>query len=190
MRNKERCKWVDLNNPLYIKYHDTAWGVPVHSDRLLFEMLTLEGAQAGLSWSTILAKREGYRNAFECFDVEVIARYGDKKIQKLLKDEGIIRNHLKIRSTIRNAKVFIEIQKKFDSFDKYIWGFVGGKTIQNNFKESKDLPAETKLSEEISQDLKKRGMNFVGPTIVYAFMQAIGMVNDHEKGCFRHQELT
>ncbi len=189
MKHERRCEWVDLNNSLYVEYHDTQWGVPVHSDRRLFEMLTLEGAQAGLSWSTILAKRENYQKAFDNFDVQKISKYEKKKIAELLLNEGIVRNKLKIASVVRNAEVFLKIQKEFGSFDKYIWNFVGGKTIQNNFKKFSDIPAQTSLSEKISKDLKKKGMSFVGPTIVYAFMQAVGMVNDHEEACFRKQEI-
>lgn len=189
MKDKRRCKWVDLNNPLYVKYHDVDWGVPVHDDRLLFEMLVLEGAQAGLSWSTILAKRENYKKAFDNFDVEKVASYDNKKVGELLLNEGIVRNKLKISSAIRNAKVFMEIQKEFGSFDAYLWQFVAGKVVQNHFEKFADIPVQTDLSVRISKDLKKRGMNFVGPTIIYAFMQAVGMVNDHEKYCFRYREL-
>jgi DNA-3-methyladenine glycosylase I len=184
----KRCDWVDLNNPLYIKYHDKEWGVPVHNDRKLFEMLILEGAQAGLSWSTVLNKRENYRNAFDKFDFNKIAKYSKTKQNQLLKNPGIIRNRLKIASTIQNAKVFIEIRKEFGTFDKYIWSYTNNKTIKNNFKSLKDLPAKTELSDEISKDLKKRGMNFVGSTIIYAFMQAIGMVNDHQTNCFKYNK--
>jgi DNA-3-methyladenine glycosylase I len=179
----KRCDWVPLGDELYVRYHDEEWGVPVHSDRKLFEMLILEGAQAGLSWSTILKKRENYRKAFGGWDFEKIAKYGEKKVGELMKDVGIVRNRLKINSVIRNAKVFIEIRKEFGSFDKYIWGFVGGEIIDNRFEGVKDIPATTELSDKISKDLKKRGMKFVGSTIVYAFMQAVGIVNDHEVGC-------
>ncbi|MCP6719812.1 MAG: DNA-3-methyladenine glycosylase I [Patescibacteria group bacterium] len=171
------------------EYHDKEWGVPVHDDRHLFEILILDGAQAGLSWRTILNKRENYRKAFDNFDVKKIAKYDAKKTRKLLQDKGIVRNRLKIASAVRNAKVFIEIQKEFGSFDKYIWGFVNGKPIKNKWKRMSDLPARTELSDNISKDLKRRGMNFVGSTIIYAIMQTIGMVNDHEVGCFRYNKL-
>lgn len=186
----KRCEWVDLKNPLYVKYHDNEWGVPVHNDRLLFEMLILEGAQAGLSWSTVLAKRENYKKAFDDFNVSKISKYNKVKIAELLQDKGIIRNKLKINSAVQNAKAFIEIQKEFGSFDAYIWEFVNKKQIQNSFEEIADMPVRTDLSEKISKDLKKRGMNFVGPTIIYAFMQAVGMVNDHEKKCFKYDCLN
>ena len=185
---KKRCAWATGQEQIYIDYHDTEWGIPVHDDRKLFEMLILEGAQAGLSWITILKRREGYKEAFDNFDVKKVAGYGEKKIEKLLSNEGIIRNRLKVNSAIKNARVFIEIQKEFGSFDKYIWGFVNNKPIQNKFKSIKDIPAKTELSETISIDLKKRGMNFVGPTIIFAYMQAIGMVNDHEIDCFCHKK--
>lgn len=187
--NKKTCAWVESEGELYNEYHDKEWGVPVHDDRILFEMLILEGAQAGLSWLTVLKKRQNYKKAFEDFDVEKIANYDEKKIETLLNNEGIIRNKLKIHSAIRNAKVFLDIQKEFGSFDKYIWGFVQNKPIQNNFKHYSDMPSNTALSDSISSDLKKRGMNFVGSTIIYAFMQAIGMVNDHEVNCFRHSVI-
>lgn len=188
-KETKRCGWVDLKNPLYVKYHDKEWGVPVHNDRKLFEMLVLEGAQAGLSWSTILNKRENYRKTFDNFDFNKIAKYSTNKQKQLLQNEGIVRNRLKISSTIQNAKVFLEIRREFGTFDKYIWGFVDRKAIQNNFRTLKDLPAKTNLSDRISKDLKKRGMKFVGSTIVYAFMQAIGMVNDHQTNCFRYKEV-
>jgi len=181
---KKRCAWVEGQEQIYIDYHDTEWGIPVHGDRKLFGMLILEGAQAGLSWITILKRRVGYRKAFDNFDVEKVAGYNEAKIEKLLSDEGIIRNRLKINSAIKNAKVFIEIQKEFGSFDKYIWEFVNNKPIRNKFKSANEIPAKTELSDVISKDLKNRGMNFVGPTIVYAYMQAIGVVNDHEVDCF------
>jgi len=174
----KRCGWVPLNNDLYVKYHDGEWGVPVHDDFKLFEMLILEGAQAGLSWSTILAKRENYREAFDGFDFRKVASYGDDKIEELMGNEGIVRNRLKIESAVRNAKVFIEIRKEFGSFDEYIWGFVNRETVIGDGSR-----VTSELSDEISRDLKKRGMNFVGSTIVYAFMQAVGIVNDHEVGC-------
>jgi DNA-3-methyladenine glycosylase I len=184
-----RCKWLDERNPLYLEYHDKEWGIPVHDDRKLFEMLILEGAQAGLSWSTILIKRENYRRLFDNFDFERIARYNNRKIKKLLDDSGIIRNRLKINAAIQNARAFIKIREDFGSFDKYIWNFVNNKTIQNRFKSFKEVPAKTDISDKISNDLKKRGMNFVGSTIIYAFMQAVGMVNDHETYCFRYKHI-
>ena len=187
-KNKKRCQWVSLKNPLYLKYHDEEWGVPVHDDKKLFAKLILDGAQAGLSWFTILKKRENYKKAFDGWDYKKIAKYDEGKIGELLKNKGIVRNKLKIESVIKNAKSFMDIQKEFGSFDKYIWGFVNGKTIQNKFKKMSDLPAKTELSDTISKDLKKRGMNFVGPTIIYAYMQAIGIVNDHTVDCFRNKE--
>ncbi len=184
-----RCAWIKDAGELYTTYHDEQWGVPVHDERLLFEMLILEGAQAGLSWLTVLKKRENYKKAFDNFDVKKIANYGEKKFQELLGNEGIIRNKLKVRSATRNAKVFIEIQNEFGSFDKYIWKFVNNRPIQNNIKKISEIKATTAISDELSKDLKKRGMNFVGSTIIYAYMQGIGMVNDHEVGCFRHASL-
>ncbi len=190
MQEKRRCTWVNPNNKLDTEYHDTQWGVPVFDDRLLFEMLILEGAQAGLSWTTILNKRESYKKAFDDFDVQKVAKYDEKKIAELLQNEGIVRNKLKVNSAIKNAKVFMEIQKEFGSFSKYIWNFVDGRPIQNHFKDISEIPAKTELSDAISKDLKKRGMSFVGSTIIYAFMQAVGMVNDHEQKCFRYKELS
>jgi DNA-3-methyladenine glycosylase I len=184
-----RCAWVP-DDELYTRYHDEEWGVPVYDDQKLFEFLILEGAQAGLSWSTILKKRENYRTAFDNFDAEKIVKYNQKKIDKLLNDPGIVRNRLKIKSTIQNANVFLKIQKEYGSFSKYIWSFVDGKPIINRFKELKELPAKTEISDAMSKDLKKRGFNFVGSTICYAFMQAVGMVNDHTVDCFRYKELT
>ncbi len=181
----ERCAWVNMQNELYVKYHDEEWGVPVHDDMKHFEMLILEGAQAGLSWETILKKRENYRKAFDGFNPKLIAAYNETKEQELLIDKGIVRNRLKIKSAVRNAKVFLEIQKEFGSFDAYIWDFVNGEAIQNDFESLKELPAKTELSDTISKDLKKRGMNFVGSTIIYAYMQAIGLVNDHTNNCFK-----
>jgi DNA-3-methyladenine glycosylase I len=183
-----RCQWT--SNDLSIAYHDKEWGVPVHDDRVLFEFLTLEGAQAGLSWDTVLKKRERYRHLFAGFDPEKVARFDRKKVHTLLKDAGIIRNRLKIESTISNAKAFLEVQKEFGSFDKYIWTFVGGKSIQNAWKTHSGLPASTQVSDAMSKDLKKRGFRFVGTTICYAFMQAVGMVNDHATTCFRYRELN
>jgi len=189
MRDRLRCGWVNLKNELYVHYHDDEWGVPVHDDQKLFEMLILEGAQAGLSWETVLKKRENYREAFDHFDPQKVAKYGAKTIESLLHNVGIIRNRLKITSAIQNAQVCIEIQNEFGSFDEYLWGFVNHTPIQNRYKSINELPAQTDLSEKISKDLKKRGMNFVGSTIVSAFMQAVGMVNDHEVGCFRYREV-
>ena len=183
----KRCAWCPINDELYCRYHDGEWGVPVHDDKKLFEMLVLEGMQAGLSWITILKKRENYRKALDGFDYKKIAKYTDKKVNDLLKNEGLIRNKLKVKSMIQNAKSFLDIQKEFGSFDKYIWGIVDGRTIDNKVKSMKEIPAKTELSERISKDLKKRGMNFVGPTIIYSFMQAVGMVNDHEVNCFRYK---
>jgi len=183
-----RCGWVG-DDPLMIKYHDREWGVPVHDDLRLFEFLILEGAQAGLSWSTILKKRENYRQAFDGFDPEKVAKYGKEDIETLLKDSGIIRNRRKIEAAVANAKAFLEIQKEFGSFDKYIWSFVGGKAIQNRWNELDDVPSKTNESSHMSEDLKRRGFKFVGPTICYAFMQAVGMANDHTTNCFRHAEI-
>ena len=183
---KKRCGWAtDEPN---LSYHDKEWGRPQHDDQKLFEFLVLEGAQAGLSWTTILNRREGYRKAFSDFDAKKVAKYSEKRIEKLLQDESIIRNKLKINSAVNNAKQFLKIQKEFGSFDKYLWGFVNGKPIKNNFKKYTDLPAQTEISEKLSKDLKKRGFNFVGPTICYALMQAVGMVNDHTVECFRFQK--
>jgi len=184
-----RCPW-GTGDPLYLQYHDEEWGVPVHDDRKLFEFLILEGFQAGLSWLTILKKRENFRTAFDNFDYRKIARYNERKIGSLLNDTGIIRNKLKVNAAVTNAKAFIEVQKEFGSFDKYIWQFVDGKSIVNRWKSIREIPATTKSSDEISKDLKKRGFKFVGPTIVYSHMQATGMVNDHVVDCFRHKELA
>ena len=183
---KKRCKWAkDEPN---ITYHDEEWGRPQHDDKKLFEFLILEGAQAGLSWTTILKRRDGYRMAFSDFNAKKVSKYTQKHVQKLLKDESIIRNKLKINSAINNAKQFLKIQDEFGSFDKYLWGFVNHKPIKNNFDKLSDIPALTKISEKLSDDLKKRGFNFVGPTICYALMQAIGMVNDHTIDCFRYEK--
>jgi DNA-3-methyladenine glycosylase I len=182
----ERCHWA--TSPLMIEYHDKEWGVPVHDDRVLFEFLILEGAQAGLSWETILNKRENYRRAFDRFDAAKIARYDAKKVRSLMADAGIVRNKLKIASTISNAKAFLEIQKEFGSFDRYIWQFVGGKPKINRWRAGQRLPALTPESDAMSKDLKKRGFRFVGSTICYAFMQATGMVNDHSADCIRRRE--
>jgi len=178
------------NDPLYIEYHDTEWGVPNHDDRHLFEMIVLEGAQAGLSWSTVLNKRENYRKAFDRFDAEKMTGYSAKKVRDLLGNPGIIRNRLKINSAIQNAKAFLKVRDEFGTFDAYIWQFVGGAPKQNRWRTFKDIPARTAESDAMSKDLKKRGFNFVGSTICYAFMQAVGMVNDHPLTCFRHKELT
>ena len=186
---KKRCSWVSPDNELYEKYHDEEWGVPLHDDKKLFELLVLEGAQAGLSWLIVLRKRENYRKAFDGFDFEKIAKYDVRKEKELLQDKGIVRNRLKISSAIRNAKVFIEIRKEFGSFDKYIWGFSDGKIIKKKWKSWREMPASSELSDEISKNLKRRGMNFIGSTIIYAYMQSIGMVNDHEVGCFRYGEV-
>ncbi len=186
---KKRCEWVPANNELYCQYHDQEWGVPVHNDRLLFEFLILEGAQAGLSWSTILKKRENYRSAYDNFDVEKIARYDDAKRQELLNNPGIVRNRLKVGASIQNANAFLAIQAEFGSFDAYIWQFVGGKPKINQWKSLKEVPAKTADSDAMSKDLKKRGFKFVGSTICYAFMQATGMVNDHTIDCYRYSAL-
>jgi DNA-3-methyladenine glycosylase I len=180
---KKRCGWV-TGDPVYIEYHDKEWGRPLHDDRLLFEFLILEGAQAGLSWLTVLKKREHYRTAFEGFDAAKIARWDDRKIQQLLNNKGIIRNRLKIVSAVMNAKAFLAVRKECGTFDKYIWQFVDGKPQKNHFPHFKALPAQTPASQAMSRDLKKRGFNFTGPTICYGFMQATGMVNDHTLDCF------
>jgi DNA-3-methyladenine glycosylase I len=185
---KQRCAWVG-DNPLYLAYHDAEWGVPVHDDRLLFEFLVLEGAQAGLSWLTILRKREGYRRAFAGFDVARVAAFDAADVQRLLTDPGIVRNRLKVESTITNARAFLRVQEEFGSFDNYVWGFVGGETIHNEWRTMTEIPAKTAEAEHLSADLKRRGFRFVGPTIMYAHMQATGMVNDHTVDCFRWPEL-
>jgi DNA-3-methyladenine glycosylase I len=182
-----RCTWA--KNDLAIHYHDNEWGVPLHDDRCLFEFLILEGAQAGLSWDTVLAKRENYRKAFDNFDAEKIAKYDDEKCAELLQNAGIIRNRLKIASAIRNAKCFLSVVEEFGTFDKYIWSFVGGKPIVNNWETHKGVPATSEISNAMSKDLKKRGFNFVGSTIMYAFMQATGMVNDHLVECVRYEVI-
>ena len=182
----ERCPWCG-EDPLYQHYHDNEWGVPLHDDRALFEFLTLEGAQAGLSWITILRKRDNYRAAFDNFDAAKVARYTARKVEKLLQDPGIVRNRLKVESTISNARAFLETQAAFGSFDRYLWDFVDGQPIVNRFTSLKQVPASTPLAEKLSKDLKKRGFRFVGPTSVYAHMQATGMVNDHLVGCHRHK---
>jgi DNA-3-methyladenine glycosylase I len=186
--DKTRCDW-STKDPLYIAYHDNEWGVPLHDEQQLFEFLILETFQAGLSWITVLRKRENFREAFDKFDYKKVALYDEAKIQELLQDKGIIRNKLKVRSAISNAQAFMEIQKEFGSFDKYIWGFVGGNPLQNNRKTMSELPATTEISDQLSRDLKKRGFKFVGSTVIYAHMQATGMVNDHVVDCFRHKEV-
>lgn len=190
MKEKKRCKWVADQFDEYIKYHDEEWGVPVHDDQTHFEFLILEGAQAGLSWSTILKRREGYRKSFANFDPEKVARFDEEKIQELLRFEGIIRNKLKVRSAVTNAQKFLDIQDEFGSFDNYIWQFVDGEPIVNHWKSMKEVPATTKESDALSKDLKKRGFKFVGSTIIYAHMQACGLVNDHAVDCFRYKELV
>jgi DNA-3-methyladenine glycosylase I len=183
---KKRCEWAkDEPNTTY---HDEEWGRPQHDDQKLFEFLILEGAQAGLSWTTILNRRDGYRKAFSNFDAKKVSKYTQKRVVQLLQDESIIRNKLKINSAINNAKLFLKIQDEYGSFDQYLWKFVNGKPIQNKFKNQSELPATTEISEKLSQDLKKRGFNFVGPTICYALMQAVGMVNDHTSGCFLYKK--
>ena len=186
-----RCAWLDYRGKapeLDINYHDEEWGVPIHDDRLLFEFLILEGAQAGLSWTTILKKRENYRKAYDNFVPEKVAAYTEEKQQELLQDKGIVRNRLKVAASVTNAKAFLEVQKEFGSFDAYIWKFIGGNPRQNSWKSLKEIPATTKESDAMSKDLKKRGFKFVGSTICYAFMQATGMVNDHTTDCFRYTE--
>ena len=183
-----RCGWA--TDDLYIAYHDKEWGVPVHDDRTLFEFVVLEGAQAGLSWSTILKKRENYRAAFDQFDPQKVARYNEKKIARLLENPGIVRNKLKVNAAVQNAKSFLKVQEEFGSFDSYIWRFVEGKPIINHWKSLKELPARTKESDALSKDLISRGFKFVGTTICYAHMQATGMVNDHLVSCFRHREVS
>ena len=185
---KQRCEWCG-DDPLYVKYHDEEWGVPVHDDRKLFEMLTLEGAQAGLSWLTILRKREGYRKAFCGFDVRQVAAFTGHDVERLMGDPGIVRNRLKIESAIRNARGILAIQAEHGSLDAFLWAFVEGRPILNAWKALRDLPSQTPQSEAMSKALKKRGFNFVGPTVCYAFMQAVGMVHDHVEGCFRRKEL-
>ena len=186
--DKTRCEWSQ-GDPLYHAYHDEEWGVPVYDDRHLFEMLILEGAQAGLSWITILKKRENYRRAFEGFQPEVVARFDEGKIAALLEDPGIVRNRLKIAAAVQNARACLRIQEEFGSFSAYLWPFVGGKPLVNRWKTLGEIPAQTEESGALSKDLRKRGFNFVGPTICYAFMQAVGMVNDHQVTCFRYQEI-
>ncbi|MEW5744948.1 MAG: DNA-3-methyladenine glycosylase I [Nitrospirota bacterium] len=187
-----RCLWTGnwaLSDPLLVAYHDTEWGVPVHDDRRLFEFLVLEGMQAGLSWLTVLRKRDHFRKAFAGFDPERVARFGGAKVQALLADKGIIRNRLKIEAAVRNARAFIEVRNEFGTFDAYLWRFTGGRPVRNAWRRIEELPSSTPVSDAMSKDLKKRGFSFVGTTICYAFMQAVGMVNDHTVDCFRWQEL-
>ena len=185
----KRCEWGD-SSEIYRNYHDEEWGVPVFDDQKLFEFLVLESAQAGLSWITILKRREGYRNAFANFDPVKVALYNETKVEELMQDTGIIRNRRKIEATVSNARAFLKIQEEFGSFSKYIWNFVEGKPIDNDFEKLSDLPAKTELSESISMDMKKRGFKFLGPTVIYAHMQATGLVNDHLVYCFRHREIS
>jgi DNA-3-methyladenine glycosylase I len=184
----KRCEWAG-SDPLYVEYHDREWGVPEHNDRKLFELLILEGAQAGLSWLTVLKKRTNYRKAFDNFDAKKIARYDSRKIKELLNNEGIIRNRLKVEAAIKNAKAFLAVQKEFGSFDAYVWGFVNGTPVRNKWRTIRDIPAKTDISDSMSKDLKRRGFKFAGSTICYAFMQATGMVNDHVVGCFRYDTV-
>jgi DNA-3-methyladenine glycosylase I len=186
--DRRRCPWGE-SHPLYVPYHDREWGTPLHEDRRLFELLVLEGAQAGLSWLTILKKRDAYRKAFHAFDPRKVARYDAKKVARLLGDDGIIRNRLKIEAAITNARAFLAVQREFGSFDAYVWRFVGGKPIQNRRRSVKEVPARTAESDAMSGELRKRGFRFVGSTICYAFMQAAGMVNDHLVSCFRYREV-
>jgi len=190
LSEKKRCAWAEGGNELYIHYHDREWGVPVRDDRRQFEFLVLEGAQAGLSWSTVLNKREGYRKAFANFDPVKVARFSEKKIETLIQNPGIIRNRLKITAAVNNAKAFLDIQKEFGSFDAYIWSFVGGKPLQNRWKAMADIPATSPESDALSKDLKQRGLKFVGSTIMYAHLQAAGLVNDHLISCFRYRECA
>ena len=186
--NKTRCQWVN-QDPLYIQYHDTEWGVPIHDDRLLFEFLNLEGMQAGLSWLTVLKKRDNYRKCFDNFEAYKIVKYGENKVAKLLNNPGIIRNHAKIQAIVNNAKQFLQVNQEWGSFTDYIWHFVNGEPIQNHWQHAKQVPTTNTVSDAMSKDLKKRGFKFVGSTICYAFMQAVGLVNDHTTNCFRYKEL-
>jgi len=190
MGGLRRCGWVSLTEPLYLDYHDKEWGVPVHDDRVIFEFLVLEGAQAGLSWGTILRKRENFRRAFEGFDPVRVARFDERKVTRLLGDAGIVRNRLKIVSAVQNAKAFLKVQEEFGSFDAYVWRFVGGRTKVNRWRSLQEIPVSTRESKAMSNDLVGRGFRFVGPTICYSHMQATGMVNDHLVSCFRYRELT
>jgi len=189
MAEIQRCEWGVSDDPLYLAYHDEEWGVPSHDDRHLFEMLVLEGAQAGLSWATILRKREGYRRAFAGFDPEAVARFGRRDIARLLEDPGIVRNRLKVESAVNNAARVLEVQEELGSLHTYLWSFVDGRPIVNGWTRLQDLPAETPESEAMSKDLKRRGFRFVGSTVCYAFMQAVGMVNDHVVSCFRYRQV-
>jgi DNA-3-methyladenine glycosylase I len=186
---KKRCRWSDHSFDDYVRYHDEEWGVPVHDDKDHFEFLILEGAQAGLSWATILKRRPGYRNAFANFDVQIVSQFDQNKVAELLEDPGIIRNKLKVNGAVNNAQRFLEIQAEFSSFDKYIWSFVNDKPIVNNWKDTSQVPVTTPESDNLSKDLKKRGFKFVGSTIMYAYMQACGLVNDHTTDCFRYKEV-
>ena len=186
----KRCAWAPVDNASYLAYHDEEWGVPVHDDRRLFEMLTLEGAQAGLSWSTILNKREGYRRAFAGFDPSTVARFGGRKVERLLADPSIVRNRMKVKSTINNARQVLAVQEEDGSLDSYLWSFVGGSPKVNRFRSLGDIPPETPESKAMSKDLKRRGFRFVGPTVCYAFMQACGLVMDHVASCYRYAELA
>ncbi|HET7675911.1 MAG TPA: DNA-3-methyladenine glycosylase I [Gammaproteobacteria bacterium] len=187
---KARCGWAPLNDPGYLDYHDREWGVPVHDDRLLFEFLILEGAQAGLSWATILRKRAAYRTAFDNFDPQRVARFDRRRIERLMQNEGIVRNRLKIESAVANARAFLAVQAEHGSFDTFLWRYVGGKPRRNRWRTQQDVPTRTPESDALAKDLKKRGFNFVGTTICYAYMQATGMVNDHIMTCFRHREIA
>jgi len=185
----ERCPWAG-DDPLYVRYHDEDWGVPVHEDRVHFEFLVLESAQAGLSWITILRRRESYRRLYDQFDPRIVAEYGEEKVEALLGDTGIIRNRMKVESSINNAQRFLEVQEAFGSFDRYLWDFVGGKPLMNRWSEMSQIPASTELSDRVSKDLKKRGFRFIGTTIIYAHLQAVGLVNDHLTSCFRYGEIV
>ena len=185
----KRCGWVDINSQEYIEYHDKEWGVPLHDEQKLYEMLCLEGQQAGLSWITILKKRDNYRIAFDDFDYEKVANYDDAKVQELKGNAGIIRSESKIRAIIKNANTFMAIQKEFGSFDKYIWSYVNFKPLNNIIHDYKEMPTHSELSAKIAKDMKKRGMSFVGPVIIYSFLEAVGIINDHEENCFRNKEV-
>ena len=187
--DRKRCAWVNMANPLYVRYHDEEWGVPDHDDGRLFELLVLEMMQAGLSWETVLNKRENFRRAFAGFDPQIVASFTEQDVERLMSNRGIIRNRRKIEAAINNARVFLQIQREFGSFDHYIWSFVGFKPIDNHVLSSRDLPTTSPLAKKISDELRKRGMTFVGSTIIYSYMQAIGMVNDHEVDCFRYEEI-
>ena len=186
----ERCPWLDTSKPDYVKYHDEEWGVPVHDDKTMFEFLILESAQAGLSWYTILKRREGYKNAFANFDVNVVANFDEAKVEELMQDAAIIRNRLKIKAAISNAKIFIELQREFGSFCNYLWGYVNNKTVINSISSLEEYPATSAVSDAISKDLKKRGFKFFGSTICYAHLQACGLINDHSESCFRKSEVV